>query len=138
MSRKSKGINAERELIKLFWETRKWLACRVAGSGVSRYPCPDIIAGKIGRKIAIECKASKDDMKYIPRDDIFKLKEFALTFEAEPWVAVRFDRTPWYFLRVDELEDTGTTRLVSKKMAEEKGLTFEQLVAENGVNSRTH
>ena len=77
-------------------------------------------------------------MKYIPRDDIFKLKEFALTFEAEPWVAVRFDRTPWYFLRVDELEDTGTTRLVSKKMAEEKGLTFEQLVAENGVNSRTH
>ena len=129
MSRKSKGINAERELIKLFWETKRWLACRVAGSGSSRYPAPDVIAGTANRKIAIECKTSKDDMKYIPRDDIFQLKEFALTFDAEPWVAVRFNRTEWYFLRPEQLEDTGTCRLVSKELAQQKGICFEQLAA---------
>ena len=134
MSRKSKGINAERELIRLFWETKTWLACRVAGSGSSRYPAPDIIAGNAQRKIAIECKTSRDEMKYIPRDDIFQLKEFASTFGAEPWVAVRFDRTLWYFLRPEQLEDTGTCRLVSKKLAEGQGMTFGQFIAENTRN----
>ena len=47
MSRKSKGINAERELIRLFEDTNKWSACRVAGSGSSRYPSPDIIAASV-------------------------------------------------------------------------------------------
>ena len=53
---KKKGINAERELIHMFW-AEKWAAIRVAGSGSSKYPSPDILAGNNLRKLAIECKA---------------------------------------------------------------------------------
>ena len=63
MSRKSKGINAERELIHLFWKTNSWTAVRIAGSGSSKYPCPDILAANISRKIAIEAKSTKDKNK---------------------------------------------------------------------------
>lgn len=45
MSHKSKGINAEREIIHLFWSMPGWTACRVAGSGSMKYPSPDVIAG---------------------------------------------------------------------------------------------
>jgi holliday junction resolvase Hjr len=128
MSRKSKGIGAERELIKKFWETKTWLACRVAGSGSSRYPSPDVIAGNITRKLAIECKTAKGDMKYIPRDDVFQLMEFAQTFGAEPWIAMRFNREDWSFLRIEDLQATGTTRLISKKLVQECGLSFEDLI----------
>ena len=43
MSLKSKGINAERELIHKFWGVG-WGAVRVAGSGSMRYPSSDILA----------------------------------------------------------------------------------------------
>ena len=53
MSRKSKGINAERSLIHKFW-AHNWAAIRVAGSGSSKYPSPDVLAGNNLRKLAIE------------------------------------------------------------------------------------
>jgi len=58
MSQKSKGMNAERELIHLFWKSG-WAPLRVAGSGVARTPCPDVIAGNGIRRLAIEAKSSK-------------------------------------------------------------------------------
>ena len=59
MSTKSKGINAERQLIHMFWSV-KWTACRIAGSGSSKYPSPDIIAANRARKLAIEAKITKE------------------------------------------------------------------------------
>jgi Holliday junction resolvase len=64
----------------------------VAGSGSSKYPSPDILAGNNSRKTAIECKASKSAAKYFTKEEISALKEFSTLFGAEPWVAVRFDR----------------------------------------------
>ena len=61
MSRKSKGINAERELIHIFWKTKSWAACRVAGSGAIKYPAPDVLAGNGNILLAIECKACQGD-----------------------------------------------------------------------------
>ncbi len=42
--RKSKGSAAERELIHKFW-ANSWGAIRVAGSGSSQFPSPDILVG---------------------------------------------------------------------------------------------
>ena len=53
---KAKGINAERELVHLFHKFG-WSAVRIAGSGSSKYPCPDVLAGNGFRRIAIEAKA---------------------------------------------------------------------------------
>ena len=76
MSRKSKGLNAERDLLRAFW-SNGWAAIRVAGSGSSHYPSPDLIVGKEGRRLAIECKITKDDKKYISSIDIQQLNYFS-------------------------------------------------------------
>ena len=76
MSKKGKGINAERELIHAFWKEKNWTAIRVAGSGCSKYPAPDIVAGNLLRKLAIECKSSKTNIIYIPKEEIFKGTRF--------------------------------------------------------------
>jgi len=128
MSRKSKGINAERELIHKFWATNKWSAVRIAGSGSMRYPSADILASNKIRRLAIECKTSKGDNKYLPKEDIEQLKNFADIFGAEPWIGVKFSRTEWLFLSLDDLKDTGANYLVSKDIAEKKGLLFEELI----------
>lgn len=128
MSRKSKGINAEREIVKLFAETGNWFACRVAGSGSSHFPSPDIIAGNKLRKLAIECKTSKDKNKYLTKDEVKQLKIFSDVFGAEPWVAVKFDKTVWMFMSLDDIEDAGNNYVVSKEKAEKEGFIFEEVI----------
>ena len=63
MNRNAKGTNAERELVRLFNELG-WGCIRIAGSGSSKYPSPDILAGNALRRIAVECKTTKDNKKY--------------------------------------------------------------------------
>lgn len=128
MSRKSKGINAERELIHRFWAVKKWSAVRIAGSGSMKYPSADILAANKIRRLAIECKTSKDGNKYIPNADIEQLRTFSAIFGAEPWIAIRFNRLDWLFLSLDDLEDTGNNFLVSKEIAKKKGLLLEELI----------
>lgn len=131
MSRKSKGIDAERDLIHRFWSNKPWSAVRIAGSGSMKYPSADILASNRIRKLAIECKTSKDESKYIPKDDIGQLKVFAELFGAEPWIAIKFDRKEWLFLSLDDLKDTGNNYMVSEDMAEKKGLLIEELIEKN-------
>lgn len=128
MSRKGKGINAERELLHKFWATDKWSAVRIAGSGSMKYPSADILATDKLRKLAIECKTSKDNNKYLTKDEIKQLKIFAEMFNAEPWIGVKFDRTEWLFLSLDDLKKTKTNYLISKDIAEKKGLLLEELI----------
>jgi Holliday junction resolvase len=56
---KAKGSKGERELVAFFNENG-WNCVRIAGSGSSKYPCPDILAGNAIRRLAIECKVTKD------------------------------------------------------------------------------
>jgi len=128
MSRKGKGINAERDLIHKFWSNEPWSAVRIAGSGSMKYPSADILATNKLRKLAIECKTSKDSSKYIEKDDIKQLKEFAELFNAEPYVAVRFDRKDWLFLTLEDLEETDKNFMINIEKAEIKGILFEELI----------
>jgi len=127
MSRKSKGINAERDLIHKFWGNG-WASVRIAGSGSMRYPSADILATNKLRKLAIECKTSKNPWKYIEKADIDQLKEFAELFNAEPYVAVRFNKKEWVFLTLDDLEETNKNFMINIKKAEMKGILFEELI----------
>ena len=129
MSRKGKGISAERELIHLFWAAG-WAACRVAGSGSIKYPCPDIIAGGKHRRLAVECKSSGDGYQYIEIRTIQKLRDFCERFGAEPWIGVRFDREGWYFVSLDGLESRGQGSSVSLDYAKSRGVLFEELIME--------
>ncbi|MAG15824.1 Holliday junction resolvase [Candidatus Woesearchaeota archaeon] len=127
MSHKSKGINAERELIHAFWNN-SWSAVRIAGSGSSRYPSPDVLAGNGSRRIAIECKASKDTAKYLTAKEVGELQTFAELFGAEAWIGMRFDDMKWYFLSLEDLKASGKSFSVSIELAKKKGLKFEELI----------
>lgn len=127
MPQKHKGSNAERDLVHKFWATGTWVAHRIAGSGSSRYPSPDIIASNNIRRVAIEVKASKKAV-YIPKPEIGALKEFSQMFGAEPWVAVRFDRQDWFFMSLDDMKETDTNFAVNLELAKMKGLLFEEFV----------
>lgn len=133
MSKKSKGINAERELLHKFW-ANGFIAMRAPGSGAIKYPCPDLLAGNALRKLAIECKTTCSDKQYISSEQIDDLKKFASIFAAEPWVAVRFslnmsDSSGWYFISMDDLKETeGKNYVVSLAMAKARGLLFDEMV----------
>ncbi len=127
MSRKSKGINAERDLIHKFWK-QNWAAIRVAGSGSSHYPSPDILAGNNLRKLAIECKCSKERKRYLTKEEVSDLKEFARLFGAEPWIAIKFDKLDWFFLTLEDIKETKNNYVVSYELTKNKGLLLEELI----------
>lgn len=127
MSRKSKGINAERELVHMFWKN-DWACIRVAGSGSSKYASPDILAGNAIRRIAIECKSTASSTQYLTKEEILNLKYFAEKFGAEPWVAVRFPSGKWFFINPEDLKETTSNYAVSIELAKTKGLLFEELI----------
>ncbi|HLC80966.1 MAG TPA: Holliday junction resolvase Hjc [Candidatus Nanoarchaeia archaeon] len=127
MSNKEKGANAERELIHLFNNTEGWSAIRIAGSGSSKYPDPDILAGNAIRRIAIECKATREDKKYFSQEDLNQLRKFCQTFGAEAWLAIRLPRQPWYFIMPEDLAAAGESFVISEEILKRKGLQFEEL-----------
>jgi len=129
MNRKNKGTKAERELISMFLNTGTWIANRIAGSGSCRHPSPDIIAGNVKRKIAMECKATSDSKQYLSKKQVEGLKEYCALFGAEPWIGVRFDNLDWYFLTLEDLQETeGENYVVTIPLAKRRGLLFEELI----------
>jgi len=130
MNRKSKGSSAERELIHLFWKSG-WAAFRAAGSGSSRYPCPDLIAGNSIRKIALEIKYIDDIKKYFTKKEIEELREFSHIFGCEPWVGVKFQGKGWHFFSIEDLRETNASYIISLKDTELKGFSFEELISTN-------
>lgn len=127
MNTKAKGSNAERELIHMFWKAG-WAAIRVAGSGSSHYPSPDILASNATRVLAIECKSSGELSRHLQKGQVNDLMTFAKGFGAEPWIGARFNDMKWAFFSPDDLRETGKGFSVSVRMVKEKGLTFEQLI----------
>jgi len=128
MSLKSKGINAERELVHMFW-SKNFACLRIAGSGSNRYPSPDLLVGNKLRRLAIECKVTKENKKYFEKNGIFALKEFADIFGAEPWVAVKFKGHDWYFVSLEDMMETEKNFIVDVNTAKTKGLLFEEIIS---------
>ncbi|MHA1918010.1 MAG: Holliday junction resolvase Hjc [Candidatus Ranarchaeia archaeon] len=127
MSRKSKGIDAERDLVHRF-NAVGWVSARIAGSGSMKYPSPDVIAGNNLKRIVIECKTTKDTSKYLTKKEVEELKIFADTFGAEPWIAVRFAKEDWFFLNIEDLKQTDKSYTINLNEARLKGILFEELV----------
>jgi Holliday junction resolvase len=127
MSTKSKGTNAERELIHKFW-ANGFAAVRSAGSGSMRYPSPDLVVAKEGKIIVIECKVTKELYKYFAKEELEDLKEFSFFFKAEPYVGVKFNKEGWFFLRPCDLIEKEKSFMVDLGLAKNKGVLFEKLI----------
>ena len=128
MGNKAKGSNTERELLHMFW-SRNFATIRSAGSGSMRYPGPDLLVGNLVRRMAIECKSSKDSKIYLSDYDVDQLKNFSKVFDARPWFAVRFARKEWLFISIEDIEKTQKGYVIDSKKAELRGLSFEELVS---------
>ena len=124
---KAKGSKAERELLHLFWG-KGWACIRSAGSGSMRYPGPDLIVSNKARRLAIECKSTKKKKQYLEEYDIKQLKDFCDIFGAEPWFAVKFSRTNWLFLSLEDIEKTKNGYVIDSKVAERRGLLLDELI----------
>lgn len=128
---KRKGTRAERELLRMFWNTNVWAALRLPGSGSTPLPSPDIIASNKTKILAIECKSIKKTTKYLEKEKIQQLKEFSDKFGAEPWFAIRFDNIGWFFIQAHNLDKSKNGNpLVSLKTAQTKGIQFKELIGE--------
>ena len=124
MSSKSKGSRNERELLHLLWQS-KFAVVRSAGSGLSSYPNPDLIASNGKRNLAIECKSLKSNVKYLKEYDIKQIVDFAKKFGAEPWFGIRSNNKGWYFIDPTKLKGKLN---ISLDFAIKKGLKFEELI----------
>ena len=128
MSVKTKGSNAERELLHMFW-SKQWACLRSAGSGSMKYPGPDLPVGNLVRRMAIECKSTKEDKIYLNKHDVEQLSEFSKVFDARPLFAVKFLRKGWLFLNLEDLEKTPKGYVIELKAAELRGISFEELIS---------
>ncbi|MFA7707944.1 MAG: Holliday junction resolvase Hjc [Candidatus Pacearchaeota archaeon] len=129
MSNKSKGSNAERELYQMFVDNH-YRAVRVAGSGTMENADCDIIAGKKGKKFAVEAKSCKKLPKYITKDQVNRFITFSEIFGLKPVIAVRINRIGWIFLNPKEMEDSGKNWVVNEDIIKKKGTKFSQFFGE--------
>ena len=101
---------------------------RAAGSGTTRFPSPDIIAGNKLRWLAIECKTTKKTKKYIETSEIEQLKEFAAALGAEPWLSIKFSRQEWLFISLEDMKKKESSFMISFEDAKAKGLSFFEVI----------
>lgn len=113
MAFKAKGSAAERELVTMLWGVN-FAAIRAAGSGVTKFYCPDVLASNGNRVMAIECKSTKHKYQYFDVEQIRQLLEFAKIFKAEAWLAVKFSMD-WKFFRPEDLKETGKAFVVTNE-----------------------
>jgi len=97
-----KGYKAEWELFNLLLQ-KGYAVVRVAGSGNIKAPC-DLIAGNARNKFIIEVKESKEDKKYVKKDQINLLVNFSKKFGLKPLIAIKFKRKGWRFFNLKDLE----------------------------------
>ena len=124
---KKKGSRLERELLHIFFQN-DWHCIRVAGSGSTTELSTDLLAGKNGRVLAIECKGGKG-RRYLDEEQLIDLEEFAKKFGAEAWIGTRFDNNEWLFLKKNQLEKSkGGVPYIDIELAKRKGLDFKKLI----------
>src|SRR3989344_8982339 len=129
MGTKAKGSRAERELLSMFWNN-SYAGFRVAGSGSTPLPSPDLLVGNGKRYLAIECKSLKTKAKYLEEQQIKELIEFSKRFGAEPWIGLRFNNVGWFFIQPEKLEKTKNGSLIaSLEILKNKGLSFNKLIS---------
>jgi len=113
MGFKAKGSQAERELLTMLWGSN-FAAIRAAGSGVTKFYCPDVLASNGNRVLAVECKSTKHKYQYFDPEQVRQLQEFSRIFKAEPWLAVKFS-TEWRFFKPGDLKQTGKAFVVTSE-----------------------
>ena len=78
--------------------------------------------------LAIECKTTTEENKYLSKDDVEQLKKFADIFGAEPWIAIKFKGCEWYFISLEDIAKTSKNFIINIDTAKNNGLLFEEII----------
>ncbi|MBU0958106.1 MAG: Holliday junction resolvase [Nanoarchaeota archaeon] len=123
---KAKGSKAERELYQMFVDNC-YRVVRVAGSGTMDNADCDLIAGKKGKKFAIEAKSTKKTVKYITKEQIENFMIFSEIFGLNPIIALRVNHEGWFFFSPKILQDSGKNWVINLKHVRKKAKRFAQM-----------
>ncbi len=126
MAHYNKGANAERELIKLLFD-RGFAVLRVAGSGVSPLPSPDVVAIKSGRILAFECKAWRGQHLAIPVVTMNDEVNWARVAGAEFFVGWKIPREGWLFFKFEHFHNAGKNFMISLENARKFSVSLDAL-----------
>lgn len=129
MKNKQKGSNAERELLFALFN-KGFAVSRVAGSGSSQLPTPDVLGFKAGKAIAIECKTKKGEYLNIREEQIEELLLWEKLSGLKAYVAWRLGKDQWYFIGLNGLKKTKKAYSIKRTEIQEKGLIFEKFISE--------
>ena len=125
----NKGANAERELIHALFD--KGLAVlRVAGSGTTSLPSPDVVAMRPGLGIAIECKAWSKAYLHISLAQMSELEIWSKRAGTDFYVAWKIPRKGWFFLKPEQFNKTDKAYNISRKKALTHGLVLGVVIGE--------
>ncbi len=122
-----KGSRYERELVDLLWKSG-FAAVRVAGSGSSSHPAPDVIAGRGKALFAIEVKYSSGERIYLGKEEVNDLLSFSNRMGAKPLIGVRFRGTEWRFLDPSLLKERRNTYLIEREEVIENGIRIQEIL----------
>lgn len=127
MNNKTKGSNAERELLFMLYE-QGYAISRVAGSGSSTLPTPDIIAIKKNKGFAIECKTKSGEYLNIRPSQIDELEIWEKLSGLKSMVAWRLGKNKWYFIHYTKMKKTKKAYSIKKTDILENGMDFNKLI----------
>ena len=127
MARYAKGANAERELIHKLYRSGFSIA-RVAGSGSSSLPCPDLIALTSNKRLAFECKAHDSNYLNIPVQQMEELISWAGNAGTEFFIAWKLPRKGWHFLGPKLFKKNKANYSISKEQAIKEAVSFNVMI----------
>lgn len=90
------GASHERHLLERFRE-KGYCGIRAAKS-----TSPDLIVGREGKTIAIECKYTTKKAVYIPREELEFLASFSRRFGCTVFVALKFGKLDWVLTKPED------------------------------------
>jgi Holliday junction resolvase len=123
----SKGSKGENELGELFGD-RDFAWMRQAGSGTADRELPDIAVGNGENFIVFEVKRwGYQDYGYLTKQEVNDLIFFAEKFGAEYYIAARFNRKPWQFLKKEEMHETDKSFRIDNVKSDEILRTIEDV-----------
>ncbi len=131
MRKKQFGSNAERELLRKIWNVG-WACIRVAGSGSTGFPAPDLVLMRDGRSILIEVKSTRNGSIYIREEQLYELNHLREISRAEVYIAAKFVGNGWYFFKLDDIM---SDRRITLERAQKEGMSFREFVEKVLENS---
>jgi Holliday junction resolvase len=121
-----KGARSERELINFFYKLN-YSVIRSAGSGVNSLS-PDIIVIKNKQGFAFECKAWDRTSLSIDKDRYQSLVDWETNTGMSTFLAWRMNIKGWYFIKLDEMNETNKHYTVTMTKALTIGRNLDKLI----------